>query len=943
MKFLRSVVALFFLSPFALSLGANWDYKTLGPDIPTQGSSLFDFVFSKKDDQKTVYDVPYPYDRVVQRLKGFDLANFSPQQVNRFAFRMRHKFTLSLEVLKRNTDTVIAARAIPTRALPVEESGLFIPFSRDSVPSQEFLRRIKDVNAEIGMVLGALLRCSLAAVRLNAGADQLCAQGQAEQIKAQYVRTTSRLFSAFYVESPNLAEEVESRFLRNDPNLQSLVGRIDLDIGSILDTVSLLKTVTEPNAFAELSQRLALKYSETLLTRVRKKNDLSKFADLLALDLDAFKGSPLRDLSVWVPFGRSLQKPIHSNQEPLKHPRELIAPDLADEEPLLEFFGPVKGRIFCGHFEVKESLECISYNDQMGRFEYQLIEDYARGKQPRVRYVDRKLCMSCHHNQTPIFPTDPWPETQDNFPLQAAVLLGNAPLSQGIKTGKEDQTSLIRAINARFSRELFHRGDETALLNSQGINEFPSMASVPGRFDRSVFLAVGLNNFQLRWEHLCGDGEEGRQCRRQLLKVFFVNSVTRDKKSQRPFFRGQTKIDEIVKKTSASLGKFPFASPFLGDRSVFTESSPEVLKMAKAQCRTDGESCGRSFFNLTLTLADNFSGALDQVISRGTKIDITEDPKLVKEESVDLTANFSERAVDGLAKFVGVQDLGYVVQAFSYPRDGSIQNRLESIYFSETQGKALDVATDQKKHSFVINKKFCKEDSTSSGTLNCATDPFRAAIQSLDQDGISIVEVELHSPEKIKASCVILSDKNKPSPCYPFSLRRLFGAIDNLELKKESFHRAKILAEIISHINPELGQVFREQAQREGPEKILYSGEKDLSESEKIQEFFIPDPAEINDPLSFFARNACVSCHGVGAELGSSSAPQFLAVKDRNEMEKRVRELAPQIIEQLWRKKSMPPIKALRDAISPQDHALLKNYLSKICTGDSKCRIPPEQ
>ena len=48
-----------------------------------------------------------------------------------------------------------------------------------------------------------------------------------------------------------------------------------------------------------------------------------------------------------------------------------------------------------------------------------MVEDYAAGKTPTVRYARRALCMSCHQNAGPIFADTPWRET--NFDTKVAV------------------------------------------------------------------------------------------------------------------------------------------------------------------------------------------------------------------------------------------------------------------------------------------------------------------------------------------------------------------------------------------------------------------------------------------------------------------------------------------------------------------------------------------
>ena len=83
----------------------------------------------------------------------------------------------------------------------------------------------------------------------------------------------------------------------------------------------------------------------------------------------------------------------------------------------------LRDRLYIGYQEKANAMEIISYNDHAGRFEFQVVTDYAEGKSPKVSYVERSTCTGCHQNQGPIFPRPPWNETESNrdiFDLLAA-------------------------------------------------------------------------------------------------------------------------------------------------------------------------------------------------------------------------------------------------------------------------------------------------------------------------------------------------------------------------------------------------------------------------------------------------------------------------------------------------------------------------------------------
>ncbi|MDH3386538.1 MAG: hypothetical protein OEN02_01430 [Gammaproteobacteria bacterium] len=121
-------------------------------------------------------------------------------------------------------------------------------------------------------------------------------------------------------------------------------------------------------------------------------------------------GSPL--VKVLIPRGRSLQREA-ARPRYYEFPRIVVALDQDSKTPAL-----VKNRLFLGYQEKSQSIEVISYNEAAGRFDFQIVEDYAAGKTPRVRYANRSLCTSCHQNAATIFARPRWRES--NFNNQVA-------------------------------------------------------------------------------------------------------------------------------------------------------------------------------------------------------------------------------------------------------------------------------------------------------------------------------------------------------------------------------------------------------------------------------------------------------------------------------------------------------------------------------------------
>lgn len=128
---------------------------------------------------------------------------------------------------------------------------------------------------------------------------------------------------------------------------------------------------------------------------------------------------------VFVPRGRSLQRGA-SSPDDFKFPRQIIA---LEGEPVsvgMDAGRVLEYRLFIAHQPNTETLEVISYNDAAGRFEFQMVEDYAAGKRARVRRANRVMCLSCHQNAAPIFAQTPWSETSFN-PAVAKQLVVHQP------------------------------------------------------------------------------------------------------------------------------------------------------------------------------------------------------------------------------------------------------------------------------------------------------------------------------------------------------------------------------------------------------------------------------------------------------------------------------------------------------------------------------------
>jgi hypothetical protein len=171
-----------------------------------------------------------------------------------------------------------------------------------------------------------------------------------------------------------------------------------------------------------------------------------------------------------IPLGRSLQRDAGA-PDFFRFPRVVAAADGTNKPGI----PPLKDRLFLGYHEKGTVIEIISYNEAAGRFEFQVVRDYRKGKTPQVFYARRSLCLACHQNSAPIFARPLWDETPAN-PAIAARL--------------------------RDARRDFYQ----VKLTGTDIAYFIDTAT-----DRANLFSV----WQTLWQQGCGAGEPGDRCRMQ--------------------------------------------------------------------------------------------------------------------------------------------------------------------------------------------------------------------------------------------------------------------------------------------------------------------------------------------------------------------------------------------------------------------------------------------
>lgn len=199
----------------------------------------------------------------------------------------------------------------------------------------------------------------------------------------------------------------------------------------------------------------------------------------LVTELDQQLDKSLRPLvgvkGALLPLGRSLQRKA-GYPEVFRYPRVVIAVDGELKREAPPFPHDTRDKLYIGFNEKARVLEIISYNEDAGRFEFQVAHDYEEGKRPKVVYARRRACLACHQNEAPIFSDAPWDETQANPKISEKLkeILGSH--YQGIATS--------------------------------------STQDEPYDFDLSKGRANMLSVYQNAWKKLCGT----MQCRQALFR-----------------------------------------------------------------------------------------------------------------------------------------------------------------------------------------------------------------------------------------------------------------------------------------------------------------------------------------------------------------------------------------------------------------------------------------
>gem|GEM_PF-4922257 len=193
-----------------------------------------------------------------------------------------------------------------------------------------------------------------------------------------------------------------------------------------------------------------------------------------------------------IPFGRSLQK-MAAYPDSLKFPRVVVATGETNKGLNTH----VRGRLFIAYVEAAKKLEVISFNPTMGRFEFQIVDEFSPGGKARARYMPRTLCLRCHQAGGPIFPTGEWQETTAFNP------------------------ELLKLAQAAIGRKEYFG----VPLNRDDASSKHAAIAKPEHFEDMVRFGSLLVGYQKAWQTICSQSKEDISCRKKLVKWMLVTNL----------------------------------------------------------------------------------------------------------------------------------------------------------------------------------------------------------------------------------------------------------------------------------------------------------------------------------------------------------------------------------------------------------------------------------
>jgi hypothetical protein len=230
-----------------------------------------------------------------------------------------------------------------------------------------------------------------------------------------------------------------------------------------------------------------------------------------------------------LPIGRSLQRAAAA-PDFFASPRVVLgvigAPINFPKATTLQ----LKDRLYLGYQPKAETLEVISFNEEAGRFEFQVVENYAPGKEPREVQSQRSLCLSCHRGGGPIFSDPPWSETPANPEIAARLSMAKGPPPPNPDSITARQQSV----------EKLHR---------------------------SVGAAIRLLHASAYWAGVCTAPNTARHCKTTLLSTVLEHRLSGRRSFGQGDLQGRRETENFLEKSQRFSwpNGFEIASPFIED------------------------------------------------------------------------------------------------------------------------------------------------------------------------------------------------------------------------------------------------------------------------------------------------------------------------------------------------------------------------------------------
>jgi hypothetical protein len=269
-----------------------------------------------------------------------------------------------------------------------------------------------------------------------------------------------------------------------------------------------------------VAQDLPSKGSSLFDLFIKEQGSLPYPFENLLQELKVFSGSSsIGQEGLLIPFGRSLQKPLSVTYNPYIYPRVIVAegvdPFHASEIKTPAKVFSTKSRIFLGFHEPKKQIEVISWNEALGRFEFQIVTQYDKNQEPKIYYAKRQLCLSCHQNQGPIFPEIPWLETNANF-ISAGL----------IRRARDEVKDTSDKYQGVWIRDMLNHTDNDSRSKRARVAQF---------YESSVFRADAYLKAQETWKKSCLISRHKKMCRERLLSMALTFNLLTENEIDKQF------------------------------------------------------------------------------------------------------------------------------------------------------------------------------------------------------------------------------------------------------------------------------------------------------------------------------------------------------------------------------------------------------------------------